>query len=39
MPQNQSKIPRATLKRLPLYYRFVNSLKIKGIDRSKTKRL
>ena len=29
MPQNQSKIPRATLKRLPLYYRFVNSLKLK----------
>ena len=37
MPQNQSKIPRATLKRLPLYYRFVNSLKIKGIDRVSSK--
>ena len=37
MPQNQSKIPRATLKRLPSYYRFVNSLKIKGIDRVSSK--
>ncbi|MFB2404429.1 redox-sensing transcriptional repressor Rex [Staphylococcus aureus] len=30
---DQVKIPRATLKRLPLYYRFVSSLKSKGIDR------
>ncbi|HAR4585915.1 TPA: redox-sensing transcriptional repressor Rex [Staphylococcus aureus] len=29
---DQVKIPRATLKRLPLYYRFVSSLKSKGID-------
>ena len=36
MPQNQSKY-LATLKRLPLYYRFVNSLKIKGIDRVSSK--
>lgn len=35
---NQSeKIPRATLKRLPLYYRFVNTLKSKGIDRVNSK--
>lgn len=31
------KIPRATLKRLPLYYRFVSSLKSKGIDRVNSK--
>ncbi|PNZ65788.1 redox-sensing transcriptional repressor Rex [Staphylococcus croceilyticus] len=37
MAQNQAKIPRATLKRLPLYYRFVNTLKIKGIDRVNSK--
>ncbi|HDP3044678.1 TPA: redox-sensing transcriptional repressor Rex, partial [Staphylococcus aureus] len=30
-------IPRATLKRLPLYYRFVSSLKSKGIDRVNSK--
>ncbi|HGZ3178676.1 TPA: redox-sensing transcriptional repressor Rex, partial [Staphylococcus aureus] len=29
--------PRATLKRLPLYYRFVSSLKSKGIDRVNSK--
>ncbi|HDE4298988.1 TPA: redox-sensing transcriptional repressor Rex [Staphylococcus aureus] len=34
---DQVKIPRATLKRLPLYYRFVNSLKSKGIDRVNSK--
>ncbi|WEN70185.1 redox-sensing transcriptional repressor Rex [Staphylococcus sp. NRL 16/872] len=37
MAQNQAKIPRATLKRLPLYYRFVNTLKTKGIDRVNSK--
>ncbi|WAE40310.1 redox-sensing transcriptional repressor Rex [Staphylococcus pasteuri] len=31
------KIPRATLKRLPLYYRFVSNLKSKGIDRVNSK--
>ncbi|MRM01533.1 redox-sensing transcriptional repressor Rex [Staphylococcus aureus] len=34
---DQVKIPRATLKRLPLYYRFVSSLKSKGIDRANSK--
>ncbi|CAC5918365.1 redox-sensing transcriptional repressor Rex [Staphylococcus aureus] len=34
---DQVKIPRATLKRLPLYYRFVSSLKYKGIDRVNSK--
>ncbi|HCZ0164219.1 TPA: redox-sensing transcriptional repressor Rex [Staphylococcus aureus] len=34
---DQVKIPRATLKRLPLYYRFVSSLKFKGIDRVNSK--
>lgn len=34
---DQVKIPRATLKRLPLYYRFVGSLKSKGIDRVNSK--
>ncbi len=34
---DQVKIPRATLKRLPLYYRFVSSLKSKGIDRLNSK--
>lgn len=37
MAQNHAKIPRATLKRLPLYYRFVNTLKFKGIDRVNSK--
>ncbi|MDU0423094.1 redox-sensing transcriptional repressor Rex [Staphylococcus haemolyticus] len=37
MAHNKSKIPRATLKRLPLYYRFVNRLKSKGIDRVNSK--
>ncbi|MFI9033256.1 redox-sensing transcriptional repressor Rex [Staphylococcus pasteuri] len=31
------KIPRATLKRLSLYYRFVSNLKSKGIDRVNSK--
>lgn len=34
---DQVKIPRATLKRLPLYHRFVSSLKSKGIDRVNSK--
>ncbi|MBV2986830.1 redox-sensing transcriptional repressor Rex [Staphylococcus aureus] len=34
---DQVKIPLATLKRLPLYYRFVSSLKSKGIDRVNSK--
>ncbi|MBX7966156.1 redox-sensing transcriptional repressor Rex [Staphylococcus aureus] len=34
---DQVKIPRPTLKRLPLYYRFVSSLKSKGIDRVNSK--
>ncbi|MDV0264988.1 redox-sensing transcriptional repressor Rex [Staphylococcus aureus] len=34
---DQVKIPRATLKRLPLYYRFVSSLKSKGMDRVNSK--
>lgn len=34
---DQVKTPRATLKRLPLYYRFVSSLKSKGIDRVNSK--
>ncbi|EOT0257914.1 redox-sensing transcriptional repressor Rex [Staphylococcus aureus] len=34
---DQVKIPRATLKRLPLYYRFVSSVKSKGIDRVNSK--
>ncbi|WP_406887145.1 redox-sensing transcriptional repressor Rex [Staphylococcus aureus] len=34
---DQVKIPRATLKRLPLYYRLVSSLKSKGIDRVNSK--
>ncbi|WP_053014935.1 redox-sensing transcriptional repressor Rex [Staphylococcus aureus] len=34
---DQVKIPRAILKRLPLYYRFVSSLKSKGIDRVNSK--
>lgn len=37
MAHNKSKIPQATLKRLPLYYRFVNTLKSKGIDRVNSK--
>ena len=37
MAHQSDKIPRATLKRLPLYYRFVNTLKSKGIDRVNSK--
>ncbi|WP_437272570.1 redox-sensing transcriptional repressor Rex [Staphylococcus succinus] len=37
MANQSEKIPRATLKRLPLYYRFVNTLKSKGIDRVNSK--
>ncbi|MGV3129653.1 redox-sensing transcriptional repressor Rex [Staphylococcus simulans] len=37
MANQNNKIPRATLKRLPLYYRFVNTLHIKGIDRVNSK--
>ena len=37
MANQNNKIPRATLKRLPLYYRFVNTLQEKGIDRVNSK--
>lgn len=37
MANQKNKIPRATLKRLPLYYRFVNTLQMKGIDRVNSK--
>ncbi|GAB0284405.1 redox-sensing transcriptional repressor Rex [Staphylococcus pseudintermedius] len=37
MGKSMNKIPRATLKRLPLYYRFVNTLKAKGEDRVNSK--
>ncbi|WP_232796238.1 redox-sensing transcriptional repressor Rex [Staphylococcus canis] len=37
MVKEVNKIPRATLKRLPLYYRFVNTLKAKGEDRVNSK--
>ena len=37
LANQNNKIPRATLKRLPLYYRFVNTLHIKGIDRVNSK--
>lgn len=37
MANHNNKIPRATLKRLPLYYRFVNTLQDKGIDRVNSK--
>ncbi|KIX90521.1 redox-sensing transcriptional repressor rex [Staphylococcus microti] len=37
MAKEITKIPRATLKRLPLYYRFVNSLKDKGENRVNSK--
>lgn len=37
MANHSDRIPRATLKRLPLYYRFVNTLKSKGIDRVNSK--
>ncbi|MBA8779623.1 redox-sensing transcriptional repressor Rex [Staphylococcus schleiferi subsp. coagulans] len=37
MGKESNKIPRATLKRLPLYYRFVNILKAKGEGRVNSK--
>ena len=37
MAHNKSKIHGQLLKRLPLYYRFVNTLKSKGIDRVNSK--
>ncbi|KXA45404.1 redox-sensing transcriptional repressor rex family protein [Staphylococcus simulans] len=37
LANQNNKIPRATLKRLPLYYRFVNTLQEKGIDRVNSK--
>lgn len=37
MAKEGNKIPRATLKRLPLYYRFANTLKSKGFDRVNSK--
>ncbi|AKS66655.1 redox-sensing transcriptional repressor Rex [Staphylococcus coagulans] len=37
MGKESNKIPKATLKRLPLYYRFVNILKAKGEDRVNSK--
>lgn len=39
MTKELNKIPRATLKRLPLYYRFVNSLKSKGTSRVNSKEI
>ncbi len=36
---NQHKIPQATAKRLPLYYRFLNNLHIQGKDRVSSKEL
>lgn len=39
MTRDTNKIPRATLKRLPLYYRFVNSLKAKGVSRVNSKEI
>lgn len=39
MTRDTNKIPRATLKRLPLYYRFVNSLKTKGVSRVNSKEI
>lgn len=37
--KNQSKIPQATAKRLPLYYRFLNNLHMKGKARVSSKEL
>ncbi|WP_066191381.1 MULTISPECIES: redox-sensing transcriptional repressor Rex [Gracilibacillus] len=36
---NQNKIPQATAKRLPLYYRFLNNLHIQGKSRVSSKEL
>lgn len=39
MAKNDVKIPKATLKRLPLYYRFVSTLYNSGVDRVSSKEL
>ncbi|GGB11159.1 redox-sensing transcriptional repressor Rex [Macrococcus hajekii] len=39
MPKTDAKIPKATLKRLPLYYRFVNTLHSGNVDRISSKEL
>lgn len=39
MPKADVKIPKATLKRLPLYYRFVNTLHSAKVDRVSSKEL
>ncbi|TDL93332.1 redox-sensing transcriptional repressor Rex [Macrococcus brunensis] len=39
MPKAEVKIPKATLKRLPLYYRFVNTLHSAKVDRVSSKEL
>ncbi len=39
MAKNDVKIPKATLKRLPLYYRFVSILHNSGVDRVSSKEL
>lgn len=39
VPKAEAKIPKATLKRLPLYYRFVNTLHSAKVDRVSSKEL
>ncbi|WP_165980725.1 redox-sensing transcriptional repressor Rex [Macrococcus carouselicus] len=39
MSKTEAKIPKATLKRLPLYYRFVNTLHGANVDRISSKEL
>lgn len=39
MSKDQIKIPKATLKRLPLYYRFVNTLYNSNVERVSSKEL
>jgi len=39
MSKNEMKIPKATLKRLPLYYRFVDTLYNSNVDRVSSKEL
>lgn len=39
LAKNDVKIPKATLKRLPLYYRFVSTLHNSGVDRVSSKEL
>ncbi|GGI42467.1 redox-sensing transcriptional repressor Rex [Mammaliicoccus stepanovicii] len=39
MAKNEVKIPKATLKRLPHYYRFVSTLHNSGVDRVSSKEL